>query len=83
MGLSFSFVSEDQGDFDNAYKDILSAISLKVSNELIFWFFSDFTTMSGRRLRESVKQTLISNENGEFENDTHVLTAGLTNTYNT
>ena len=37
--------------------------------------------MSGRRLRESVKQTLISNRNGEFDNDTHVVIAGLTNTY--
>lgn len=37
--------------------------------------------MSGRRLRESVKQTLINNSDGEFDIDTHVVIAGLTNTY--
>ncbi|KVI05199.1 Neutral/alkaline nonlysosomal ceramidase [Cynara cardunculus var. scolymus] len=46
-----------------------------------FRVFSEFTTMSGRRLRESVKQTLISSGNGEFDNDTHIVIAGLTNTY--
>jgi len=37
--------------------------------------------MAGRRLREAVKETLISNSNGEFNNETHVIIAGLTNTY--
>lgn len=37
--------------------------------------------MAGRRLREAVKETLISNGNGEFDDDTHVVIAGLTNTY--
>jgi hypothetical protein len=37
--------------------------------------------MAGRRLREAVKETLISNSNGEFNNETHVVIAGLTNTY--
>lgn len=37
--------------------------------------------MAGRRLREAVKETLISNGNGEFDNNTHVVIAGLTNTY--
>ena len=37
--------------------------------------------MWGRRLRESVKQTLISNSNGEFDNNTHIVIEGLTNTY--
>lgn len=37
--------------------------------------------MAGRRLREAVKETLISNGNGEFDNNTRVVIAGLTNTY--
>lgn len=37
--------------------------------------------MAGRRLRESVKETLISNSKGEFDEETHVVIAGLTNTY--
>lgn len=37
--------------------------------------------MAGRRLREAVKETLISNGNGEFGDDTHIVIAGLTNTY--
>lgn len=37
--------------------------------------------MAGRRLREAVKETLISYGNGEFNDDTQVVIAGLTNTY--
>lgn len=37
--------------------------------------------MAGRRLREAVKETLISNGNGEFGDDTHIVIAGLTNAY--
>lgn len=37
--------------------------------------------MAGRRLREAVKETLISNGNGEFDDETQVVIAGLTNTY--
>jgi len=37
--------------------------------------------MAGRRLREAVKETLISSSNGEFDDETHVVIAGLTNTY--
>lgn len=37
--------------------------------------------MAGRRLREVVKETLISNGNGEFQEDLQVVIAGLTNTY--
>lgn len=42
---------------------------------------AEFTTMAGRRLREAVKNTLITNGNGEFDINTHVVIAGLTNTY--
>lgn len=37
--------------------------------------------MAGRRLREAVKETLTSNGSGEFDNNTRVVIAGLTNTY--
>ncbi|KAK1295792.1 Neutral ceramidase [Acorus calamus] len=37
--------------------------------------------MAGRRLREAVKETLIANGKGEFDDDTHVVIAGLSNTY--
>ena len=37
--------------------------------------------MAGRRLREAIKETLISNGNGEFNNNTEVIIAGLTNNY--
>lgn len=43
--------------------------------------FAEFTTMAGRRLREAVKETLINFGSGEFDNDTHVVIAGLSNTY--
>lgn len=42
---------------------------------------AEFTTMAGRRLREAVKQTLITNGNGEFDEETHIVIAGLSNTY--
>ncbi|WMV27801.1 hypothetical protein MTR67_021186, partial [Solanum verrucosum] len=41
----------------------------------------EFTTMAGRRLREAVKKTLVRSGNGEFDDQTHVVIAGLTNAY--
>ena len=37
--------------------------------------------MAGRRLRDAVKNVLISGSNGEFGTNIHVVLAGLTNTY--
>lgn len=37
--------------------------------------------MAGRRLRDAVKETLISYSKGEFDENTHIVIAGLTNTY--
>ncbi|GJZ44343.1 RNA-directed DNA polymerase, eukaryota, reverse transcriptase zinc-binding domain protein [Tanacetum coccineum] len=54
---------------------------LRIGKLVILSVPGEFTTMSGRRLRESVKQTLIRSGIGEFDNDTHVVIAGLTNTY--
>ncbi|OMP03004.1 Neutral/alkaline nonlysosomal ceramidase [Corchorus capsularis] len=60
---------------------ILPIQILRLGKLVILSVPGEFTTMSGRRLREAVKETLISNGNGEFGNDTHVVIAGLTNTY--
>ncbi|KAJ9553849.1 hypothetical protein OSB04_017894 [Centaurea solstitialis] len=54
---------------------------LRIGKLVILSVPGEFTTMAGRRLRESVKQTLISSGNGEFDNNTHIVIAGLTNTY--
>jgi len=42
---------------------------------------AEFTTMAGRRLREAVKEVLVTHAKGEFGDDTHIVIAGLTNTY--
>ncbi|KAL4270968.1 hypothetical protein AHAS_AhasUnG0039400 [Arachis hypogaea] len=60
---------------------ILPIQILRLGKLIILSVPGEFTTMSGRRLREAVKETLISNGNGEFDQDTHVVIAGLTNTY--
>ncbi|XP_031742885.1 neutral ceramidase 2 [Cucumis sativus] len=60
---------------------ILPIQILRLGNLIILSVPGEFTTMAGRRLREAVKETLISNGNGVFDDDTHVVIAGLTNTY--
>ncbi|XP_004501980.1 neutral ceramidase 2-like [Cicer arietinum] len=60
---------------------ILPIQILRLGKLIILSVPGEFTTMAGRRLREAVKETLISNSNGEFDNATHVVIAGLTNTY--
>ncbi|KAM1133047.1 hypothetical protein ACFX19_043051 [Malus domestica] len=54
---------------------------LRLGKLIILSVPGEFTTMAGRRLREVVKETLISNSNGEFDEDTRIVIAGLTNTY--
>lgn len=51
-----------------------------ISNN-IGYFLSEFTTMAGRRLRDAVKRVLTSGGRKEFDNNVHVVIAGLTNTY--
>ncbi|PIN12041.1 Ceramidase [Handroanthus impetiginosus] len=60
---------------------ILPIQILRLGKLVILSVPGEFTTMAGRRLREAVKETLISNGNGEFNNDTHIVIAGLTNAY--
>ncbi|KAH6805928.1 Neutral/alkaline non-lysosomal ceramidase [Perilla frutescens var. frutescens] len=54
---------------------------LRLGKLVILSVPGEFTTMAGRRLREAVKETLINEGNGEFNNDTQIVIAGLTNTY--
>ncbi|KAK6131410.1 hypothetical protein DH2020_034853 [Rehmannia glutinosa] len=60
---------------------ILPIQILRLGKLVILSVPGEFTTMAGRRLREAVKETLISYGNGEFNNDTQIVIAGLTNTY--
>ncbi|VVA25747.1 PREDICTED: neutral ceramidase [Prunus dulcis] len=60
---------------------ILPIQMLRLGKLIILSVPGEFTTMAGRRLREAVKETLISNSNGEFDDETHIVIAGLTNTY--
>ncbi|CAI9777933.1 unnamed protein product [Fraxinus pennsylvanica] len=74
----------DTGEMDWPYPwapSILPIQILRLGKLVILSVPGEFTTMSGRRLREAVKETLISNGNGEFDNDTHIVIAGLSNTY--
>ncbi|XP_050215136.1 neutral ceramidase 2-like [Mercurialis annua] len=60
---------------------ILPIQILRVGKLIILSVPAELTTMAGRRLREAVKETLISNGGGEFNNEIHIVIAGLTNTY--
>ncbi|KAK9164646.1 hypothetical protein Syun_005548 [Stephania yunnanensis] len=60
---------------------ILPIQILRLGNLIILSVPGEFTTMAGRRLREAVKDTLIANGNGVYNNNTHIVIAGLTNTY--
>ncbi|KAL3840149.1 hypothetical protein ACJIZ3_024740 [Penstemon smallii] len=60
---------------------VLPIQMLRLGQLVILSVPGEFTTMAGRRLREAVKETLISNGNGEFNNNTNIVIAGLTNTY--
>ncbi|XP_061358543.1 neutral ceramidase 2-like [Gastrolobium bilobum] len=60
---------------------ILPIQMLRLGKLIILSVPGEFTTMAGRRLREAVKETLISSSNREFNDETHVVIAGLTNTY--
>ncbi|XP_024930395.3 neutral ceramidase 2 [Ziziphus jujuba] len=60
---------------------ILPIQMLRLGKLIILSVPGEFTTMAGRRLREVVKEILISNGNGEFGDDIHIVIAGLTNAY--
>ncbi|RVX16061.1 Neutral ceramidase 3 [Vitis vinifera] len=54
---------------------ILPIQILRLGKLVILSVPGEFTTMAGRRLREAVKETLVSNGNGEFDDDTHIVIA--------
>ncbi|KAG0492080.1 hypothetical protein HPP92_005478 [Vanilla planifolia] len=74
----------DTGEMKFPYEwapSILPIQIIRVGQVVILCVPGEFTTMAGRRLRNAVKEVLISGENGEFDNNIHVVIAGLTNTY--
>lgn len=73
----------DTGEMTQPYDwapSILPIQMLRIGQLVILSVPGEFTTMAGRRLRDAVKDVLISSSNGEFS-DIHVVLAGLTNTY--
>ncbi|MCO5567925.1 hypothetical protein L7F22_021621 [Adiantum nelumboides] len=74
----------DTGEMSLPYAwapSILPIQILRVGQLVILSVPAEFTTMAGRRLRNSVKETLIAESEGEFNEDTVVVIAGLTNAY--
>ncbi|XP_020517299.1 neutral ceramidase isoform X1 [Amborella trichopoda] len=60
---------------------ILPIQILRIGQLVILAVPGELTTMAGRRIREAVKDTLVNQGKGEFDENTHVLIAGLANTY--
>ncbi|KAK1264876.1 Neutral ceramidase [Acorus gramineus] len=54
---------------------------LRIGQLVILSVPGEFTTMSGRRLRDAVQTVLTSGGSGEFGSNIHIVIAGLTNTY--
>lgn len=74
----------DTGEMSQPYlwaPSILPIQILRIGQLVILSVPAEFTTMAGRRLREAVKTTLVSQSDGEFGEDTTVVIAGLTNAY--
>ncbi|KAL4335960.1 hypothetical protein GQ457_07G035030 [Hibiscus cannabinus] len=60
---------------------ILPIQIIRIGQLVILSVPGEFTTMSGRRLRDAVRTMLTTSGNGQFGSNTHVVIAGLTNTY--
>ncbi|OEL17298.1 Neutral ceramidase, partial [Dichanthelium oligosanthes] len=58
---------------------ILPIQIIRIGQLVILCVPGEFTTMAGRRLRDAVKDVLTNS--GQFDNNIHVVLAGLTNTY--
>jgi neutral ceramidase len=74
----------DTGEMKEPYDwapAILPIQIIRIGQLVILCVPGEFTTMAGRRLRDAVKNVLISGRNGEFNDNIHVVIAGLTNTY--
>ncbi|KAL8154091.1 hypothetical protein V2J09_011851, partial [Rumex salicifolius] len=60
---------------------ILPVQILRIGQLVILSVPSEFTTMAGRRLRDTIKKTLTSAKGSDFNSGVHVVIAGLTNSY--
>ncbi|CAA2968618.1 Hypothetical predicted protein [Olea europaea subsp. europaea] len=60
---------------------ILPVQILRIGQLVILSVPGEFTTMAGRRLRDAVRTVLTSGGSKEFDENVHVVIAGLTNTY--
>ncbi|KAF5189502.1 Neutral ceramidase [Thalictrum thalictroides] len=72
----------DTGEMKEPYDwapSILPIQILRIGQLVILSVPGEFTTMAGRRLRDAVRTVLTSG--GQFNNNIHVVIAGLTNTY--
>ncbi|EEF41859.1 neutral ceramidase 1 [Ricinus communis] len=73
----------DTGEMKQPYDwapSVLPVQIVRVGQLVILSVPGEFTTMSGRHLRDAVK-TVLTSGNREFNNNVHVVIAGLTNTY--
>nr|ATP85026.1 neutral ceramidase [Amorphophallus muelleri] len=74
----------DTGEMKQPYDwapSILPLQILRIGQLVILSVPGEFSTMAGRRLRDAVKMMLTSSGNNEFDNNVHIVIAGLTNTY--
>eukprot|EP01018_Ginkgo_biloba_P019727 Gb_09001 [translate_table: standard] len=74
----------DTGEMSQPYAwapAILPIQIIRIGQFVILCVPGEFTTMSGRRLREAVKEVLVTYGKGVFSKDTYVVIAGLTNAY--
>ncbi|PKU84326.1 neutral ceramidase 2 [Dendrobium catenatum] len=74
----------DTGDMKEPYDwapSILPIQIIRIGQLVILCVPGEFSTMAGRRLRDAVKTVLASSSSGEFDENVHVVLAGLTNSY--
>ncbi|KAJ0986260.1 hypothetical protein J5N97_004616 [Dioscorea zingiberensis] len=74
----------DTGEMTQPYAwapSILPIQIIRIGQIVILCVPGEFTTMAGRRLRDAVKTVLIKAGHGEFDDNVHVVIAGLTNSY--
>ncbi|KAK1270254.1 Neutral ceramidase [Acorus gramineus] len=74
----------DTGEMKLPYSwapSVLPIQILRIGQLVILSVPGEFTTMSGRRLRDAVRTILTSGGNKEFDPNVHVVIAGLTNSY--
>ncbi|CAA0816862.1 Neutral/alkaline non-lysosomal ceramidase [Striga hermonthica] len=74
----------DTGEMKQPYDwapSILPLQILRIGQLVILSVPGEFTTMAGRRLRNAVKEALISGDSKMFGSNVRVVIAGLTNTY--